>query len=109
MAVDVSDAIVLSGRDVFAKRACVESAIIMRSNLTVASCKTREIDQCRRSSLTDFRCTLQARTFVQLHLSTTTVPVMCSDLGPFLWMKCPETEYVFQVSLRGSGGLPGIS
>jgi hypothetical protein len=37
MAVDASDAIVLSGPDVFAKRACVESAIIMRSNLTVAS------------------------------------------------------------------------
>ena len=37
MATDGSDAIALSGPDVFAKRACVESAIIMRSNLTVAS------------------------------------------------------------------------
>jgi hypothetical protein len=71
--------------------------------------KQEKIDQCRRSSLTDFRYTLRARISVQQHLSTTTVPVMYPDLGPFLWMKCPETGSVFQVSLRGSGGLPGIS
>jgi hypothetical protein len=37
MAADASDAIAFNDPDVFAKRACVESAIIMRSNLTVAS------------------------------------------------------------------------
>ena len=71
--------------------------------------KQEKIDQCRRSSLTDFQYTLRAGISVQQHLSTTMVRVMCPDLNPFLWMKCPETLCVFQVSLRGSGDLPGIS
>jgi hypothetical protein len=38
MAAEGSDAIEWTDSDVFAKSACVESAIIMRSDLPVASC-----------------------------------------------------------------------